>query len=160
MGRFHDLGICHLYYDALKQYKNIFVFLFVHSCWHLEIWTELYSQHYKDKSLFIPTLFTRYIVHPNIYSLGNTIHKNTTIEDPDIIQNIHTTFIIRTAYIYTSFNIHTIYITKYSSFVQALFIIRTANNSFLLSKFLPMEVSKWRPMSNVEYRMQHNHAAK
>jgi hypothetical protein len=55
VGRFHDPRICRLCYAGSP---NKLEYLFtIHTLWHLEIWVELYSQHYSQESLFIPIFF-------------------------------------------------------------------------------------------------------
>ena len=58
---FHDLGICQLYYvDPLNK---IGIFIYYSSCkLNLEIWVELYSQHYAHELLFFPRIFAENIV--------------------------------------------------------------------------------------------------
>ena len=66
------------------QTKQEYVFTIHISSWHLEIWMELYSWHYWQESLFITTLSSWY------YSIKNTIHKCTIIENTDTIHKFHT----------------------------------------------------------------------
>ena len=56
---------------------------------HLEIWVELCSRYYAQKSLFIPVTFPK-IIH------SNTIIENTDIIQKKLLLSILTLFIIRT----------------------------------------------------------------
>ena len=72
----------------------------------------------------------------SVLFIKNTIHSNTITRNTNNI-SLFTMFLL---------------------FVPALFIICTGINFFLFSKFLPMKVIQWRPMSIAKYRMEHNHA--
>lgn len=73
---FNHLGHFHWFWNkaiitfdgSLEQSSNIW-FLFIHSCWCLELWVELYSWHCLYKALFILTLFVEDTIYKALFTL-------------------------------------------------------------------------------------------
>lgn len=105
--------------------------LFRHSSWHLKIRVELCSRHYSREIMFIPASLSE-----------NTINTNNLIHNT--INNIATLEKART--------IHNILATPYR-----LFVPTSMSPSYFLSLF-PWKARWWRPISNAQYRWEHNHA--